>query len=108
MTCVYIVNSRGALESLSSKKPVHKEIVSKCKFIKKKINITGRKIKFVWLPSHVGISGNERADTLAKIGTQKESIDINNHIVTSSQIKTKIRTIQNREQKIRINTLCQR
>ena len=34
-------------------------------------------INIVWVPSHIGISGNETADSLAYLATQKPDIDIN-------------------------------
>jgi len=36
-----------------------------------------KKVDFVWLPSHIGIRGNELADKLAKAATAKLSIDVN-------------------------------
>ena len=36
-----------------------------------------KKVDFVWLPSHIGIRGNELADKLAYAATSKLSIDVN-------------------------------
>jgi len=36
-----------------------------------------KKVDFVWLPSHIGIRGNELADKLANAATAKPSIDVN-------------------------------
>jgi ribonuclease HI/exonuclease III len=33
-------------------------------------------VTFVWIPSHVGIPGNDRVDELAKIGTTRKEIEI--------------------------------
>jgi len=36
-----------------------------------------KNVDFVWLPSHIGIKGNELADKLANAATAKPSIDVN-------------------------------
>jgi len=36
-----------------------------------------KNVDFVWLPSHIGIKGNELADKLANAATTKPSIDVN-------------------------------
>jgi len=36
-----------------------------------------KKVDFVWLPSHIGIKGNELADKLANAAIEKPSIDVN-------------------------------
>nr|XP_055031454.1 uncharacterized protein LOC129420520 [Misgurnus anguillicaudatus]XP_055031455.1 uncharacterized protein LOC129420520 [Misgurnus anguillicaudatus]XP_055031456.1 uncharacterized protein LOC129420520 [Misgurnus anguillicaudatus] len=41
-------------------------------------NIVGKgsQVKFMWVPAHVGIRGNERADKLAKMALLKENIEM--------------------------------
>lgn len=36
----------------------------------------GNTVNLYWIPSHVGISGSESADNMAKTECQKEDIDI--------------------------------
>ena len=36
-----------------------------------------KNVDFVWLPSHIGIKGNELADKLANAAAAKPSIDVN-------------------------------
>ena len=36
--------------------------------------IRGRQLTFLWIPSHVGIHGNELADTLAKFALHRDVI----------------------------------
>lgn len=62
------VDSRAALDSLNSRKPVYAEIVSLYKALLRRINVT-----FYWVPSH---SQNEKADMLAKCGAQRDVIDV--------------------------------
>ena len=40
---------------------------------------TNSKIKLIWIPAHIGISGNEQADQIAKTATTK-SFSTNSHI----------------------------
>ena len=44
-----------------------------------KITNTGIRVKFQWIPSHVGLEGNEYADTLAALGSgfQQDHKDVN-------------------------------
>ena len=82
------VDSRAALESLNSRRPEYAEIVSLCKALLKKINAT-----FYWIPSHVGIPQNERADVLAKSGAEKDEIDVICHL-SIRQIRSVVRKEQ--------------
>ena len=35
-----------------------------------------QELTFVWIPSHVGIIGNDKADELAKIGTTRQQVEV--------------------------------
>ena len=49
-------------------------IVSKIQSYIVKLKQNGKSIKFCWIPSHVGLDGNEKADELAKLATTNEDV----------------------------------
>ena len=53
-------------------------------------NIRCHRVVLQWIPSHCGITGNEEADRLAKLGSGMEQID--NH-VSFSEMKTCIKSL---------------
>ena len=59
-----------ALKSLDTKNP----IILKLKLKMHRILTRGMNISLVWIPSHVGIEGNEMADELAKFSLKKEDM----------------------------------
>ena len=67
---VIFCDSKSVLESIhfqESKNPIMIDILD----ILQQLNRRNFIIKFCWIPSHVGISGNEEADRLAKNGLQE-------------------------------------
>ncbi|KAG0693246.1 hypothetical protein GWK47_027572 [Chionoecetes opilio] len=71
------------------------------------IERTGRSVTFIWVPSHVGITLNERVDDIAKQATCRDSVDIQGTFVLR-QVKTQIRDTQNDTDKTRMeNKICQ-
>ena len=53
-------------------------------------SITKTNLSIEWVPSHIGIKGNEIADIAAKLGLQKRQPDIN-----IKYIKTEVKSIIN-------------
>ena len=97
-------DNRGALESLVSDNPTLGNLVIECKAALYRLD-HNRHVKFVWVPSHVGIQGNEKADELAKAGARKSSIDIQ-CCLTIQQIKTKIRNVNVEKERIEVQQRC--
>ena len=65
-----ISDSKSALQSLNKEKALHKNLVNKIQKQLTHCRNNGQKIKFMWVPSHVGITGSETADRLAKVGSK--------------------------------------
>ncbi|XP_069159087.1 uncharacterized protein [Procambarus clarkii] len=96
----FFIDSRGALESLNSRRPVYQNIVIECRENVKKLEKTGYKVRFMWIPSHVGILLNEVVDDIAKRATEKTLVDVVCQL-TLKQIKTRIKMIQEGEEMIK-------
>lgn len=90
---VVFSDSMAAQQALSSTHPSCPKIVNRSRrtvAMLREGNIKGR---FVWIPSHVGIPGNDRADALAKEASRLASHDYNLGL-SIKQIKSQIKTIQ--------------
>jgi phosphoribosyl-AMP cyclohydrolase len=66
---VLLVDSKSAIQTVASNKQATTQIVKEARTITL-LNRQDKKIAFQWVPSHVGIRGNETADLLAKTGTK--------------------------------------
>lgn len=55
----------------------HHQLVYEVLFACSRLVRQGRDVAFIWVPAHLGIIGNERADKLAKKATKKETIEVN-------------------------------
>ena len=72
-TFVTCSNSLSALQSLQNG-ILHNPLVAEVLHTYNAIR--GRQLTFLWMPSHVGINGNELANTLAKFALHRE-VDVN-------------------------------
>ncbi|XP_069158163.1 uncharacterized protein [Procambarus clarkii] len=72
---VICTDSKAALQSLSKNRAENLAIVAEIKRAVRVLTNQGRVIKFLWIPFHVGICGNERADVLAAEGAEGDHIE---------------------------------
>ena len=93
---IVISDSMAALQSINSKNAQNVSLVQRIRKKVKKIKENGISLFFVWVPSHVDIAGNERADKLAKLAALKESVDYNVGL-SLRQARSKIRDQQRHE-----------
>jgi len=63
------VDSKSAIQTVASNKQASTQIVKEARRATTLLNRQGKTIAFQWVPSYVGIHGNETADLLAKKGT---------------------------------------
>jgi ribonuclease HI len=71
---VIFSDSLSCLQAIRNAKwsnPLIRDILERCHFL----SLFGKDIHLCWVPSHVGISGNERADASAKCALQMEISD---------------------------------
>jgi ribonuclease HI len=90
---IILSDSFSAITSIINPYPKN-ELVQ---LIQKSLSTTNRNISFMWVPSHVGIPGNEKADTMANVAILSPSSTKINKITTSDAIfnikKKNIRTV---------------
>ena len=72
---IIAADSTSALHSLVNRNNETNVYVERIKVLINKHKERGYEIKFTWVPSHVGIKGNDSAGKLAKEGTEKQEID---------------------------------
>ena len=84
---VILVDSKSVIQAISTRQ---KPKTSTIQEIKKLLNVISR-LKYIviqWIPAHVGLQGNEMADTLAKKGT---TLSKTNTILDAQEIKSLLR-----------------
>jgi ribonuclease HI len=66
---VLLVDSKAAIQAIDTNKQATSQTVNEARKTIKLLNRQGKTVVFQWVPSHVGIHGNEKADLLANKGT---------------------------------------
>lgn len=73
LNIVICCDSQAAIRALNSLAQQSKSVISAKRAIKYSLGQTSN-VKLVWTPSHIGIPGNEWADSLANIGSSKPPV----------------------------------
>ena len=84
---VILTDSKASLQTLNSYKPT--DTYHLCQSIRTLCDNIPAKITFQWIPSHVGIPGNERVDHLAKLAA--ESGPVNQIVESVSSLFCRVR-----------------
>lgn len=67
---VFLVDSQAAIMNLTRNLETECQKTIECRKLLQHLAEKGWQLKLQWIPSHVGIPGNEKADELAKQGTE--------------------------------------
>ena len=58
----------------------HQDLVYEILMAIRSVSVRGVGISLMWVPAHTGISGNEKADKLAKAAVKKENVEVTLHL----------------------------
>ena len=100
-SALVISDSRSALQSINSFQTEYKHLANEINKDLTKGRDDGLNIQFMWVPSHVGIVGNEKADALAKAGSNNASPS--GETITINQFRSLLKNHIADEQNLRIN-----
>ena len=99
-----VSDSKSALQSLTSSRPTHSDLVDKILAEISRCTENGVTIKYTWIPSHIGIKENETADKEAKTAALTQTVDENTEQITLNCFKTLITSEATEAVKLRTDT----
>jgi ribonuclease HI len=73
---VILTDSRSALEALQNCGSNRRNTIEKSNFLIHQLIQTGSEVTLAWIPSHMGIRGNEMADTAAKEACSLDQVTV--------------------------------
>ncbi|KMQ82368.1 reverse transcriptase [Lasius niger] len=73
---VFLVDSQAAIVSLSNNNPTNCQRTIQCRSKLAELILQGWTVTLQWVPSHVGIPGNEKADNMAKCGAEHDQPEV--------------------------------
>lgn len=75
LICSDSVSALVSMEKGTSRS--HLNLLYEVLFMNSRINRQGKNVIFMWVPAHLGIQGNEKADKVAKEAIKKEDVEVN-------------------------------
>ena len=82
---VILTDSKSSLQTLDSYKP--SEYYHQCESIRKLLKEIQAQVTLQWIPSHVGIRGNDQADYLAKLAAESGPVNLASDSISSLMCK---------------------
>lgn len=67
-------DSQAALEAIRSSKPGRPDVVLEIRLLLEQMRLRGSPVTLQWVPSHVGLYGNEAADAAAKAAARRHPV----------------------------------
>lgn len=98
---VIFSDSQSAIQAIVAHNVPESKIINSCRNNIDLLASRGKTVVLQWIPSHVGIDGNERADTLAKKGT--EILQLFKDKVPFSSIKRNIKNVVKQNYEINLS-----
>lgn len=83
---VFLVDSQAAILALARNSDTDCELTLKCRRLLSELLENNWTVNFQWIPSHVGVPGNEKADDLAKLGASLPQARVATTLTTAKQI----------------------
>ena len=91
-SCLLLSDCLSGLEAIKTFQYRHEHpVINDILNILYQVQKSGKEVIIAWIPGHVGITGNEEADKLARKATTSETISIQKTFVSKTEAKTIIK-----------------